>query len=247
MANEFENDGDLGVSDGNLGPELDAQETQDNTDVQQPTVIQAGGRSFKSAEELARSYDSLQKDYSRKGSELSRLSELQKLDQVFKADPELEKRIRTAITEYKSQRSAGASPSQAAQASGVSPEIVKSIEEVRSQLLDLHMEKEMAAVKSKYSLSDEDMAEVLEEAEKLGGVALEVAYRNRYFDLQRERASAQGKAEGEKRAANKRAAGSVGPSKASLATPELPAKRGPKTQADYDAAMKRDLEQWGVI
>lgn len=212
-----------------------------------PTGIKAGGREFKSPDELAKAYGSLLKDYSRKENDSKRAKGWFEFEENLKAHPELKDAILKSVDEYNARRNAGQSKATAQAATGVNDAIASKVERMEAAFEDIKLERELTALKSKYNLSDEDQRGLLEAAaeitEKHGNVPLEMVYRHWAFDKQVATSKTSGEQSAQAAAAKKRAA-MVGSSETAGVTPTAK-KPSQMTGSEYNDAILSELAKFG--
>jgi hypothetical protein len=172
-----------------------------------PSVIEAGGRKFNTSDELAKAYDAIVRDYTKKSQYAKRAEPWVQFGEMLDKHPELRSLLTKHTDEYFKAKQAPAQQGQPVQP-GVYD---KRLEELQNRLDDMAVDREINDLRTKYNLDDKTLDEICEESESLGGIPLEKAYRivksKEFF------ASNQAKVQATAEAARKKAeAGNVGPS-----------------------------------
>jgi len=145
------------------------------------TPIKAGGREFKDSAELANSYNSLLKEFTKRSQAAARGKELEDFQSYLAKHPQLRDNLSRQIDEYHKQLNAGATNREAQQAAGLSNQQMQQIQaqqqQVQARLDDIELEREMTSLRSKYNLDDAQIQKVLKESYDNEGITLEKAYR----------------------------------------------------------------------
>jgi len=204
--------------------------------------IEAGGRKFANRQELAKSYGSLLKEYTRIKQDHAKAKGWMEFDDYLQKNPELQKELKSRVDEYVTRRQKGQQSDTAAEKSGIPDELAQRVDAIEARWEDMQLQKEMDELRSKYKIDDSVMDRVLRESAKYDGIALEAAYKQVMFD--QVKLDEQGKAEkrvqddlAKKREAN------VG---SSSAPNVVPSKKEILTEADFHSALDRELEQFGI-
>ncbi len=231
----------LGESDlGNLATQDPAQKTtSQQTQTPAATTWKAGGREFKSPEELAKAYDNVWRLHSKLQNDakpwLGFRDHLQK-------HPELRQKYLEATEAYHNAKKAGLSNQQAEQAAKqagqMPPEVMERINRLEAEREDMKVEKELNSLRGKYKLDNASLREVIKLSEAHNGIPLEAAYKIYAHDSGMVKAKAEG-------AAQAKAAADAG--KVGATTPNVtPAAKGINMSSDrsWREASMKELGKW---
>ncbi len=148
------------------------------TPAQQPQTPaqtwKAGGREFKTPEELAKAYDNVWRLHGKTQNDAKPWFQLR---DFLEKNPELKQKIANSVAEYQKARESGQSTQAAQQRSQLPPELVERLERYDAMIEDSKVEKEIASLRGKYKLDNNAIREVLQIAEANGGIALDLAYK----------------------------------------------------------------------
>ena len=194
-------------STGNPGSSQDPNAGQTAPQTSVPQTLKAGGREFKTAEELAKSYDNLWRMHGKLANEAKPWLGFR--DQL-KQHPELRQKYLDATKQYHDARQAGLTPKGAEQAAGIPPEVAQRLERMEAAYEDGQVEKEMNSLRDKYKLDNAALREVLKIAEANDGIPLELAYKAYAHDSGHSAARVQAAKEA-KNAADSTKAGGLAP------------------------------------
>lgn len=182
----------------------ESPEAPKNAPQTSPQVWKAGGREFKTPDELAKAYDNVWRMHGKLQNEAKPWFEYR--DYLGK-NPDVRREMANVITKYQKGREAGLSQKQAEQASGVSPEVAEKLERYDAMFEDAKVEKEIGSLRSKYKLNNDQIREVLNVATAQGGIPLELAYKAYAHDSGYQAAKAKAEEEAKKRADASRVGG----------------------------------------
>lgn len=207
-------------------------------------AIEAGGRKFKDIAALTKAHDALMREYGRKQQDYTRAKSWLDFDGYLGEHPELRQTLKERIDEYVTRKDQGQPTRTAAKEAGISPDMVRRIDDLESRWEDIQMRDEVTMLRSKYKLDAEALDEVLRESHRRGGENLETVYKIIMFD--RVQGEARSKAEQDVRAdLQRKKSADVGPSTAADVAPaaKSPAAMGEK---EYGNALDKELERFGV-
>lgn len=193
---DAEIDGLLTEGTGDTGTPESAAPTQEAPKTPAP-VWKAGGREFKSPDELAKAYDNVWRMHGKVQNDAKPWFEFR--DYMAK-NPELRREMAGLLSKYQKGREAGLSPKQAEQATGIPPELAEKIERFDAMAEDMKVEKEINSLRTKYKLDNNAIREVLNVAAANGGIPLELAYKAYAHDTGYQAAKAKEQEEAKKRA-----------------------------------------------
>lgn len=182
-----------GASPGDLQAPVDPNQTPAApSQTSTPSVLKAGGREWKSPEELAKAYTNLQAMH---GKYVNEAKPWLGFRDHLKQNPELRQKYIDVTQEYQKARNSGLSQKQAEQKTGIDPVISEKLERMEAQYEDLKVEKEINAVRSKYKLDNAALRKIIEIADAHDGIPLELAYKAYAHDNGLQAARQQGAAE----------------------------------------------------
>lgn len=224
------------------------------TQPDQAAKFKYGGREWDSHESLGKAYESLLKDYSRKGAALTekekKLQEAEKWHkwgQAIEKHPELRTSIEDRIQEFNKRIQAGQSRAQAGQATGVDPAFVSRFKQMEAYIEDQRLGSEINEVKTKYSLSNEEMGNVLREATRQAQagklLSLDEVYRITAFEKVRAEALKTAEQKALENLKSKSKANTSDPSAAGV----TPSAKDPRKMSgeEYNQELSKQLEQLG--
>lgn len=199
--------------------------------------IKAGGREF-TKDEIAKAYDSLLKDYTKKSQVGADAERWLKFGKNLDQHPDLKNKLHKMVQEYNAGQARSSGPGQ------TDPLLMQQMKAMQDRLDQMALEKEESALRDKYKLNDEQVLRVMEKANELGGgVPLELVHRAIAFD--------EVKAQAAKEAASKTAASTRAKANAhvggSQAANVAPASKevADMSQDEIDAGILADLESAG--
>lgn len=176
----------LGETPTPSGSESTSQKPQTST----PQSWKAGGREFKTPDEIAKAYDNVWRMHSKLQNEAKPFFQFR--DYLSK-DPGARQAVAEALAKYQEGREAGLTKKQAEQASGIPAAMAEKIERFDAALEDMKVEKEINALRSKYQLDNNAIREVLNLAAANNGIPLELAYKAYAHDTGYKAAAQKGK------------------------------------------------------
>lgn len=234
----------------NQGEEKDSTLQGEDKSTQQAAAekLAFGGREFGSPSELGKAYESLLKDYSRKGNQEAEYKDFINWGKAVKQHPDLHKQVDEVIKNFNKNLADGMSRKQATkEANEDLSEFQKRVEFLEQREANRELEFEIAGLKNKYKLDPNDLRSVLEKATQFAEAGKDLPLEDVYRIIAFDRRTALAKTEGEKagltKAATKRAANVGGSDSAPVsATAKQPWEM---SSSEYDAALEEALRGTG--
>lgn len=255
MPNEGISDFDADLNAMLNGSDAPAATPTDSMRGQEPVAeaaeLKFGGRVWKSAEDIGRAYEAMQRDYTKKTQEYSRLKPYGDFDAYLNKHPELRNKFNEVWTaqvqEYQKRLNAGQSEATAQRATGVSPEIVERLEAIEAHFESQKVQSEVADIKQKFGLDKGTMDAVLSKAIELEekGISLPLSdvYKLHAFESKQLEAKKTGEKTAIERMNAKRKA-NVGGSELPSATPSAKG-ISEMNGSEYSKALEDRLNQLG--
>jgi len=159
----------------------------------------AGGRAFKTKEDLVKAHDSLLREYSRVQGEFSKAKPWWEFGSTLQNHPDLYKDLNERISEYHKRIQAGQSKTTAQQDAGLAPEFVSRVSSLEAKLADQELAAEKSDIVAKYKADEATMKDVLQYAAKARGY---VSLDDAYWAVQGRRQAANSRQEAEKKVQN---------------------------------------------
>lgn len=209
-------------------------ELSQNATPEAAPFLEFGGRKFKDVPELGKSYDSLIRDYSKTKAEYAKHKDWVEFGSRLDSYPGLREELNAKIEEYHKRREAGQSKTTAKSATGVSDELAQRLDKMESTWHKMALREEIQDVKSRYSVDDATMDEVLKYSATHDGVDLETSYKVISHDKVSSQAQQRAESSVAKQLEAKRAA-NVGSSAVPRVAP------APKDESQMTREEKREL------
>jgi hypothetical protein len=204
---------------------------------------EAGGRKWDDAGKMAKSYDSLVREFSKTKNENKALKPWGEFGRYLESNPQLRDDLKKRVDEYHANKDKGMSTSAASKDAGIPKEYAEKIERLEAAHADLMLDKEITALQSRYKLDEDGLKEVLRFSEANDGIPLEMAYKAFSYDKQLQLSKESG-AKGAIESAKQKKAANVG----SSAHSPVAANRGPSsklTTDQHNAKLSERLDQLG--
>lgn len=208
--------------------------------------LKFGGRDWQSVEDLGKAYESLNKDYTKKGQALKEGEKWINWGKAVAQHEELRADIEKRIADFQARQSQQAlEPRRLDEATRAAQE---RLDRVEAFVAKQEVDAEIKGLKAKYKLSNEDVKLVVEKAANLLNrkidLPLEDVYRIVAFDRQAIAAKQEGEQGALERLKRSKAANVGGSSPAGV----NPAAKNVNemTKEEYDRALEDELKQFGV-
>lgn len=203
-------------------------------------VFKAGGREWKSGDELAKAHDALVREMGSRNKDWAELKELRQVKENLTKDPEFAAYFRHQIEAYQKMRAAGQPKATAAKSADLPPEVVAKIDRADRLADQIELEREENALVRKYNLKPDDLKAIGDYSMANGGIPLEQAYKQLEFDKNYQRLAEAREREAQKRKEVSRTGANP------IASVAPSAKSGPsmKSDADWRSLAGKELSKY---